>query len=167
MASLLTPSNVKTARRNCISAVSASTILEKVLVRSATRIVKNNVLPRKANETIRAGPKIVWNWTDSSMPVPSRPNQIQRSHFVMVYHFGSVSIWSFETSHCKARKKPATHQTARNISIKKSFIMAWSEMKTMLSGIRLKATRVSRIGAARQSTGWATPAPPLIPKEAS
>ncbi len=76
MASLLTPWNVKTARRNWISAASLEMILEKVLVKMATRMVRKSVLPRKANVMMSIGPRIRWKSDARSMPVPSSPNQI-------------------------------------------------------------------------------------------
>ena len=101
-ASALTPSRVKTARRNCISATALAEILLKVFDNIDTSIVRKRVLPRKANATIRLGPRNLWNsdykcissgvsklrtaiWlTARSIPVPSRPNQIQSIHLAIV-----------------------------------------------------------------------------------
>ena len=84
MASLLTPSKVRTARRNWISAVALEAMMEKVLLSIATRMVRNRVFPRKANVTIRIGPRSQCSSTDSWIPVPSRPNQIQSIHLERV-----------------------------------------------------------------------------------
>jgi hypothetical protein len=51
-------------------------ILEKVLVRMATRMVRKSVFPKKAKVMISVGPRIGWKSGARSMPVPSRPNQI-------------------------------------------------------------------------------------------
>lgn len=46
MASLFTPSSVRTARRNWISAVAFETIVENVVESMETRIVRKSVFPR-------------------------------------------------------------------------------------------------------------------------
>ncbi len=55
----------------------------------------------------------------------------------------------------KAMTKPAKHQMAMKVSLVKSRIMAWRAMKTMLSGIKVNAIRVSSTGAAVHRTGRA------------
>lgn len=63
MASLLTPSSVKTAFRKWISAVAFATTLPKVFVSIDTRIVRKSVFPRNANVIINIGPRSQWNST--------------------------------------------------------------------------------------------------------
>lgn len=58
IASLLTPSSVKTACRNCTSAVALVTMAAKVFDSIDTRMVRNKVFPKKAKVTMREGPRI-------------------------------------------------------------------------------------------------------------
>lgn len=64
IASDFTPSSVKTLRRNCISAVAFDTMFEKVVLSMETRMVRKRVFPKKANATIRIGPKSQWKSVD-------------------------------------------------------------------------------------------------------
>lgn len=93
------------------------------------------------------------------MPVPSSPNQIQSIHFMIV--MGPGESWKSTEdlpmeSHFRATRKPPKHHTAMRDRATKSFIMARREMKSMFSGIRLKARRGKRMGAAmaRMSRAW-------------
>ena len=109
------------------------------------------MFPRKAKPIIRDGLRIKWKSTDRSIPVPSSPNQIQSIHFETVAE-SSISRflfgWRRYVSHFIEIKNPAKHQIASNINTVKSFIIARSEMKSMLSGIRLNAKRGRRTRAA-------------------
>lgn len=55
-ASALTPSRVRTARRNWISAVALEEIVLNVLDSIDTRIVRKSVFPRNAKATMTPGP---------------------------------------------------------------------------------------------------------------
>lgn len=58
MASDFTPSKVRTARRNWISAVLLETIWLNVLLSIETRMVRKSVLPTKAKVIMRTGPRM-------------------------------------------------------------------------------------------------------------
>src|SRR2546423_8280121 len=92
MASDLTPSKVRTARRNCISAVAFAAMTLKVFESIETRIVRKRVLPRNAKSTINVGPRIQWKSGDLWIPVPSRPNHIHTIHFEIVTGLGDGQL---------------------------------------------------------------------------
>ncbi len=149
IASDFTPSSVRTARRNCISAVALATMVENVLLSMETRIVRKSVFPRNAKATMRMGPRSQWKSTEREIPVPSRPNQTQSIHLEMV-----MGWWMPFASHTMERRKPPKHQTERRVRTAKSFIMARRETKSMFSDMRLNASLGMRTGApmARTST---------------
>jgi hypothetical protein len=64
--------------------VALETIVEKVVLSMETRMVRKRVFPRKANVTMRIGPKSQWKSIDLWIPVPSSPNHTQSIHFDIV-----------------------------------------------------------------------------------
>ena len=53
------------------------------------RMVRNSVFPRKVKVTMRNGPRNQWKSGDSSIPVASRPNQIDTIHSAISLLFSS------------------------------------------------------------------------------
>lgn len=88
-------------------------------------MVRNSVLPRKANAVMRAGPKMGWKSPERLKPVPSSPNQIQRSHLQTVIQPGDEStsvVLLF--NHISASRNPVKHHMAKDVMSVKSLIMA-------------------------------------------
>lgn len=127
------------------------TIWEKVFESIETRIVRKSVLPRKAKVTMRIGPRMRWKSTLRVTPVPSSPNQIHNIHLAMVIgegSFSSLTLLRQRLSQDMARRNPKKHQAATRVRMRKSPSIALREMKSMFSGMRLKAMRGKMTGAA-------------------